>query len=93
MAHEKNNDVTPATIPLLPNHPDASAEPISLPQVFAIGADAVSYLLTEQPPLTSFSIARLITAHQRLIHLHLAAVVVQNDPQDLLRVLGILMRD
>lgn len=94
----QNKDVSPTPdsgprIPLLAKHPDTSAEPISLPQVFSIGADAVSYLLTGKPELKDFSIPRLITARSRLEHLHLAATVVQNDPADMLRVLGILLRD
>lgn len=88
----QNND--PPTIPLLDTlSGPPSAEPISLPQVFSIGADAVSYLLTGRPELKDFSVPRLITARSRLEHLHLAATVVQNDPADMLRVLGILLRD
>lgn len=87
----QNND--PPTIPLLANHPDQSEEPINISKVFSIGADAVSHLLTGQPPLTTFSVPQLITAQKRLHHAYLVAVAAQTDPQRLLQALGAILRD
>jgi hypothetical protein len=87
---QMNSDVS---IPLLATLDPPDPEPISLPTAFLLGAYAVSYLLTGYPSLETFPVARLLTARQRLHHLHIASAAIQDDPQDLLRVLGILMRD
>lgn len=86
----QNKDVS---IPLLATLDPPDPEPISLPVVFLLGAYAVSHLLTGQPPLEVFPVARLLTAQKRLHHLHMATAAIQDDPKEMLQVLGILLRD
>lgn len=86
----QSNDVS---IPLLATLDPPEPEPISLPTVFLLGAYAVSHLLTGQPALATFPVARLLTARQQLHHWHMATAAIQDDPQDTLRVLGILLKE
>lgn len=86
----QNKDVS---IPLLGTLDPPDPEPISLPTAFLLGAYAVSHLLTGQPALETFPVARLLTARQRLHHLHMATAAIQDDPREMLQILGILLKD